>query len=92
MILRSYRPLQLSLMKFLNELLGRYHADDRLRLPATVLNAILGRPEHIQSGFCRLRPAPSCRPHRFQRSAQSKEERQHAYSDRLQHHVPGRVL
>jgi hypothetical protein len=44
--------------KFSNELLGRYHADDRLRLPATVLNAILGRPEHIQSGFCRLRPCP----------------------------------
>jgi hypothetical protein len=34
-------------MKFLNELLGRYHADDRLRLPATVFNAIFGRPEHI---------------------------------------------
>jgi hypothetical protein len=33
--------------EFSNELLGRYHADDRLRVPATVFNAILGRPEHI---------------------------------------------
>jgi hypothetical protein len=33
--------------EFSHELLARYHADDRLRLPATVFNAILGRPEHI---------------------------------------------
>ena len=30
-----------------DELLGRYEADDRLRVPATVFNAILGRTEPI---------------------------------------------
>jgi hypothetical protein len=30
-----------------DELLGRYQADDRLRVPAAVCNAILGRPGQI---------------------------------------------
>jgi hypothetical protein len=34
-------------MNFRTNYSGRYHADDRRRLPATVFNAILGRPEHI---------------------------------------------
>jgi hypothetical protein len=47
MIFRVLTAIAAKPDEFSNELLERYHADDRLRLPATVFNAIFGRPEHI---------------------------------------------